>query len=62
MNSPTPNTVEVVVDMRDAAGCAVDLHYQKDVFADMVGMDYNGNKVVVPWEEGQKLVCYGRPV
>ncbi|KAK1470188.1 hypothetical protein CCUS01_06573 [Colletotrichum cuscutae] len=58
--SPGRNTVILLVDMREAVGCAVYIHNERDGFVDMVGIENKGHVVLVPWEQGLKIVCYGQ--
>ncbi|WQF84233.1 hypothetical protein CDEST_09247 [Colletotrichum destructivum] len=58
---PGPNTAILLVDMHLEPGDrkAVYIHDSNDEQVDMVGMEYKGFTVIIPWEAGLKFVCYG---
>ncbi|KAK0367479.1 hypothetical protein CABS01_16647 [Colletotrichum abscissum] len=58
---PGPDTAFLLVDMhlKSGEGKAVYIHDSNDEQVDMVGMEYKGFTVIIPWEAGLKFVCYG---
>ncbi|KAK2055571.1 hypothetical protein LY76DRAFT_185598 [Colletotrichum caudatum] len=58
---PGPDTAILLVDMHLKSGerKAVYIHDSDDEQVDMVGMEYKGFTVIIPWEVGLKFVCYG---
>lgn len=59
MVEPTNDVVAIVVDMRNASSNSVYIHEINDDYVDMVGLDFRGYVVIVPWEPGLKFMCYG---
>lgn len=58
---PGQDTAVLLVDMhlKPGEGKAVYIHDSNDEQVDMVGMEYKGFTVIIPWEAGLKFVCYG---
>ena len=59
MVEPTDDVVAIVVDMRYASSNCLYIHTTSDDYVDMVGMDFRGYLVIVPWATGLKFMCYG---
>jgi len=55
---PASDVVAIIVDMHDASGVLY-IHDAADDYKDMIGMDFKGSMVVVPWARGLKFICYG---
>lgn len=59
MVEPTDNVVAVVVDMRNASSNCLHIYNSSDEFIDMVGTEFKGYLVIVPWATGLKFMCWG---
>jgi len=51
--------VAIVVDMHRSPG-AVYIHTGADDYLDMVGQDFKGRMVIVPWRPGLKIISIGQ--
>ncbi len=49
----------IVVDMRKATNNSVYIHDKDKEYVDMVGLDFKGDLVIVPWKTGLQFICYG---
>ena len=48
--TPPEETVAIVIDLTDSQGALRIFEVETDKFVDMIGMDDQGNQVLVPWE------------
>jgi hypothetical protein len=60
--SPTDDILAIVVDVRKPSNSsgAVYIHERTTgEYLDMVGLEYEGYNVIVPWQSGLELISYG---
>ncbi|OHW96523.1 hypothetical protein CSPAE12_04816 [Colletotrichum incanum] len=56
---PVSDTAFLIVDMRTAEDCAVRIYTSDVQHKITVGIDNKGYAVIIPWEPGLNIVCYG---
>lgn len=59
MFQPPGNALAIVVDMRNATSNSVYIQDGNNEYLDMVGLDFKGHIVIVPWQQGLKFITYG---
>lgn len=61
-NEPAGDVVAIIVDVRkqSSSSGAVYIHNAEGEYLDMVGLDFKGYNVIVPWQTGLQFISYGR--